>query len=63
MSELKVPIHEEPLLLLPKNCEVGANFIFYEAKPLKLGVFDRPFYKAELKLVKLSGPKWILSLL
>jgi hypothetical protein len=46
MNELKITICEAPLLLLPKNCEVGVNFtFFYEAELLKLGVFDRQVVK------------------
>jgi hypothetical protein len=44
MSGLKIPICEAPLLLLPTNSEVVANF-FYEAELLKLEVFGRPFVK------------------
>jgi hypothetical protein len=46
MSELKIPIREAPLLLLPKNCEVGGQLhFFYEVELLKLGVFGRSLVK------------------
>jgi hypothetical protein len=52
-------IHEAPILLLSKNCEVGANFtFFYEAELLKLEVLD--ICKVELKLVKLRNLKQVL---
>jgi hypothetical protein len=55
MSELKNPLREASLLLLPQNCEVGTNFtFFYEAELLKLGVFGTSF-------VKLGSPKQVLS--